>query len=235
MASLTVAGSAYLRDHDHQRAIEHDRVLIVTTERLLSALKDVETGERGFIVTGRDTYLEPYNLGLAALPPDKARVMVLIGSEADALSRLVADRLKEAAEGIATYRQQGALVGAASIDSGRGKALMDQVRVEVARLQHEAEDRIAATAVAQRGDDLLRIGSVAGLLISCIVLGLLAVLRRGQQQASRRLFEGVMEHAPIGLGILDPLLHIRHINHALSKMSERALSAAPGMSIWDWD
>ena len=59
VASLAVAGWAYMRDHDHQRAIEHDRSLVVTTERLLSALKDVETGERGFVITGGEDYLEP--------------------------------------------------------------------------------------------------------------------------------------------------------------------------------
>ena len=44
------------------------------------------------------------------------------------------------------------------------------------------------------------------------------MLRRRQHEASQRLFEGVMENAPIGLGILDPSLRIRHVNHALSKM-----------------
>ncbi|MCW6512449.1 response regulator [Lichenifustis flavocetrariae] len=233
LASSALAVWAYLRDHGHQQAIEHDRSLIVTTERLLSALKDVETSERGFIITGRDGYLGPYVSGLAAVPPDEARATALIGPEADTLSRLVADRLKEAAEGIATYRQEGAAAGAARIDSGRGKDLMDQARTEVARLQRDADERIAATAVEQRRDDLLRAGSVIGFIASCVVLGLVAVLRRRQQQASQRLFEGVMENAPMGLGILDPSLRIRHVNQALSKMSERALSAVPGMSIWD--
>ena len=231
--SLATAGITYWRDHGRQRALEHDRSLMVTTERLVSALKDVETGERGFVITGRDSYLEPYDGGLAAVPADEARIATLIGPEADRLYRLVTERLEEAAKGIAAYRQQGAAAGAASIDSGTGKALMDQVRVEVARLQHAADDRVTEIAAEQGGDDLLRVGSVAGFLASCIVLGLLAVLRRRQQEASQSLFEGVMENAPIGLGILDRSFRIRHVNHALSKMSERALSAEPGMCIWD--
>ncbi len=107
LASLVVAGWAYLRDHDHQKSVEHDRSLIVTSERLLSALKDVETGERGFIITGRDKYLEPYHWGLASVPPDEAQVTALIGPEADRLARLIADRLKEADEGIATLSREG--------------------------------------------------------------------------------------------------------------------------------
>ena len=187
LASLVVAGLAYLRDHDHQQAIEHDRSLIVTSERLLSALKDVETGERGFIITGRDNYLEPYNWGLASVPSEEARVATLVGPEADRLSGLIADRLKEADEGIATYREKGAAAGAASIDSGLGKGLMDRIRVEIAHYQHEADGRIAETRIHQRRDDLLRIGSVIGLVASCIVLGIATLLRRREQQASQRL------------------------------------------------
>ena len=233
LASLFVASWAYLRDHDHQRSVEHDRLLIVTSERLLSALKDVETGERGFIITGRDNYLEPYDWGRASVQQDEARITTLIGSDADHLTGLIVDRLKEAADGIAAYREKGAAAGAASIDTGLGKGLMDRVRVEIAHLQHQGDDRIADIGQQQRRDDQLRVGSVIGLVASCLMLGIATLLRRREQQASRRLFEGVMENAPIGLGILDPSLRIRHINHALSKMSERALSAAPGMSIWD--
>ena len=146
LASLVVAGWAYMRDHGHQRAIERDRSLIVTTERLLSSLKDVETGERGFVITGHENYLEPYDWGLDSVPSDEARVAALVGSYANRLSELVTRRIEEAAAGIAAYRHDGAAAGAASVDAGRGKDLMDQVRVEVARLQRDADDRIAATA-----------------------------------------------------------------------------------------
>ncbi|MGI4764397.1 MAG: CHASE3 domain-containing protein, partial [Janthinobacterium lividum] len=231
--SLIIAGVAYLLDRSHARADGRDNATILATERLLSAMRDVETGERGFIITRREDYLEPYRSGLASVPPDEAVLAALIGAGAGDLSRLVSDRLAEAADGIETYRRQGAAAGAASIESGRGKALMDQVRVEVAHLQSDARTRIDATAAEQRRDDLLRIASVVGLLASCVVLALLAILRRRQHEASQELFEGVLENAPIGVGILDPSLRILHVNSALSKMSERALSAAPGMSIWD--
>ena len=124
--SLLLGSWAYLRDHKHAQAVERDRLLIVTTERLLSALKDVETGVRGSIITGRDNYLGAYDSGLAgAVPPDAARSCGPDrGRGADTLSSLVADRLKEAAEAIATYRQQGGRQPGrpAWTHAGRGKA-----------------------------------------------------------------------------------------------------------------
>jgi PAS domain S-box-containing protein len=233
LLSVLVAGWGYLRDQAQSSATERDNALIIASERLLSALKDVETGERGFVITGRDQYLEPYGWGKAAVPRDQATVASLLGPDAETLGKLVDARLQEAGKGIAAYRSEGPAAGAAVVDSGTGKALMDQIRTEVARIQHGADELIQTARSQRRLDDLLRVGSVMGLVVSCVGLGYLALLRRREQQASQELFEGVLENAPIGLGILDRELRIRHINHALAKMSERALSAEPGMSIWD--
>ena len=57
--SLIVAGVADLLDRIPTLADVQDNALILASKRLLSAMKDVETGERGFIITGGDQYLEP--------------------------------------------------------------------------------------------------------------------------------------------------------------------------------
>ena len=233
LLSLALAGWSFWQDHGNQRELARERTLIVTSERLLSALKDVETGERGFIITGRNTYLEPYDSGLAAAPADEATLASLLPSGPNPLSGLIKARLDEAAQGIATYRQVGAAAGIATIDSNAGKALMDWIRDEIANLQQDANRRIDSLDDLQRTDDALRIASVLGLVLSCLVLGFLAVFRRREQLAAHDLFEGVLDNASVGVGILDSSLRIRHVNPALARMSERALSAEPGMSIWE--
>ena len=110
---------------------------------------------------------------------------------------------------------------------------MDRVRVQVAGLQQAADERIASAQRDRATDDLLRGAAVIGLILSFGGLGFVAVGRRREHRISQALLEGVLENAPIGLGFLDRSLRIRHINGALAKMSERALSATPGMSIWD--
>ena len=82
--SLAAAAWSYLRDGRLERDTRHDNALIITGERLLSSLKDVETGQRGFIITGKDEYLEPYRSGLAAVGPDLATLEVL---DSDAAKR----------------------------------------------------------------------------------------------------------------------------------------------------
>ncbi len=233
VVSLAVTAWSYLRDGRLERDTRHDNALIITSERLLSSLKDVETGQRGFIITGKDEYLEPYRSGLATVGPNLATLMGLDGTSAKPLSDLVTRRLQEAAKGIETYRTDGPAAGTDHIQSGVGKDLMDRVRAEVAGLQKETDDRIASAQRSRSTDDLLRAVSLVGLILSFVGLGFVAVQRRREHRASQALLNGVLENAPIGLGFLDHSLRIRHINGALAKMSERALSATPGMSIWD--
>ena len=231
--SLAAALWGTLRDQRDTLAIERNNALIVATERLLSSLKDVETGERGFIITGRDPYLEPYHWGLAAVPADQDLISSMLGANAGKLSGLIAARLREAADGIAAYRKEGSSAGAASIETGLGKSLMDQIRVEIARIQQEVDRRVAFLKRSRRTDGMLQAAALLGLVLSCATLGLVAFQRRRAQRASEALLHGVMENAPIGLGFLDNSLRIRQINHTFVQMSERALSAAPGMSLWE--
>src|SRR5476651_1062187 len=41
--------------------VDHTHLVLENLEQLLSAMKDAETGQRGFLVTGEERYLEPYN------------------------------------------------------------------------------------------------------------------------------------------------------------------------------
>jgi len=66
VAIAVVAASTLFIYHDatlfvaaRDQAIRTERIVSLN-EDLLSALKDAETGQRGFLLTGRDEYLEPY-------------------------------------------------------------------------------------------------------------------------------------------------------------------------------
>ena len=233
LACVGLAVWAYAGDRTMDAAVRRDNALVVATERLLSSLKDVETGQRGFVITGRDDYLVPYDAGRDAVAADLARVEGLVEDGGTTLGDVVRARLAEAAAGLEAYRRDGPAAGAAEIQSGRGKVAMDRVRAEVARLQKEADDRIASARDSGMVDDGLRAVSLVGLVLSCLALGYVALRRRQEHRASQALLDGVLENAPVGLGFLDPSLRVRHVNQALARMGEKALGVGPGMSIWD--
>ena len=232
-ASVGLALWAHVRDRGLDGAVHREDALVVATERLLSSLKDVETGQRGFIITGRDDYLVPYDTGRAAVASDLAIVASMLGGDAGVLSDLVRSRLAEAAGGVDAFRRDGPAAGAAHIQTGRGKAAMDRVRLEVARVQGEADRRAAAARTGRMVDDTSRVASLVGFVLSCAALGHVAARRRRDHRASQALLDGVLENAPVGLGFLDPSLRVRHVNQALARMGERALGVVPGMGIWD--
>src|SRR5262249_11176547 len=66
---LTYGGQATL-----QAGIEADDVAqtALQLEMLLSTLKDAESGQRGYLVTGDESYLQPYHAARARLPAELA-------------------------------------------------------------------------------------------------------------------------------------------------------------------
>ena len=208
-----------------------DASVTIETERLLSALKDVETGERGFLLTGDPQYLQPYDL---AVPVVRTQVQRLagLGLALDGLPAAVENEITAARAGI-DARRDGGLEGAVRIvATGRGKQSMDTVRVRVAEVQAAATDR-AQRRTRQHGQDWLYALGLLTLAGAITAVGAFARRRRRDIRAANTLLQDVLENAPVGLGLLDRSLRIRHMNRALAAMSSRTLGARVGGSLWE--
>ncbi|MDM8565152.1 CHASE3 domain-containing protein [Candidatus Halobeggiatoa sp. HSG11] len=46
--------------------VEHDQPVLSNAHELAKLVVDMETGERGFLITGKEEFLEPYNIGIQA-------------------------------------------------------------------------------------------------------------------------------------------------------------------------
>src|SRR5690242_12579055 len=101
VAQLANSGNAVLRAKE----------LELSLERLLSTLRDAETGQRGFLLSGEEPYLKPYSDALreldARLVTVEARLEARGGSaeQLKPLRTLVDRKLDELARTIALYRQ----------------------------------------------------------------------------------------------------------------------------------
>ena len=47
--------------------VTHTHQVLENLEQLLSTMKDAETGQRGYLITGEDRYLEPYTSALGQI------------------------------------------------------------------------------------------------------------------------------------------------------------------------
>lgn len=105
-------------------------------DELLSALKDAETGARGFLLSGDETFLEPYALARREIPGLLAalRQASYLGDSQrhlNTLTPVVGAKLIELARVIALQRAHDLSGAVAAVKQGEGKRLMDSIRVEM--------------------------------------------------------------------------------------------------------
>jgi len=104
------------------------------TNQLLSLLKDAETGQRGYILTGEERYLEPYRQALTGIPEKLGGLSAALTAHGDQAARverlkpLVGEKLEELARTIELRRNQETEAALALIRTDRGKRAMDQIR-----------------------------------------------------------------------------------------------------------
>ena len=213
--------------------VEHHHAVATRLERLLSTLKDVETGARGFLLSGDDVYLHPSD---RAAPRVEANLQSLerVGFDTTYLRPAAEERRDTALRTVSAYRQYGPDHYREHLSLGSGRAAMEHVRGMVEQGEMEAEARIAADG--EREATILwpvGVASVGLILLAFALVAALAVRRRREHRASAGLLQGVLENAPVGLGLLDGDLRVRHMNRALGTMSDRALSAEVGIPLWD--
>ncbi len=233
LLGLALAATQLVLESGAQRRLAVDTGRVTSAERLLSAMKDMETGERGYVITGRDDYLEPYAAG-NALADTELRTLAGLGRGADDLPQMVAAKRALAARIIDTRRTQGVAAAREALLSNGDKAAMDAIRAEVGTLQANARRRIGKLeGVQSRRAPWMYGVAAAAALLGFAWIGWVALRRRRAERETQSLLTGVLDNAPIGLGFMDRAMRLQHMNRALSAMSERALGADVGMSLWE--
>lgn len=116
---------------------------------LLSVLQDVETGMRGYVITGDARFLEPHNFTLPKIDlHGKLLETLIVAPEQhkrhDALELLIRKRIDHARRAIALRKAGGLEQAVRIIKSGEGKKIMDEIRAVVSLMDAEAVRIIAA-------------------------------------------------------------------------------------------
>jgi signal transduction histidine kinase len=190
----------------HQRAseaqVEHTQLVIASLERTLSLIIDVESGQRGYLLTGRESYLERYaavKVGVTAeldtlekLTRDNAGQQARL----DTLSALVRGKFEELDTTIALQRRSERAAALAIIASDRGKRLMDDAR-RVADRMERAEDLLLEERIAReaRFGALVRWVVIVGTLVAVAVALLIhRLFARDAEALERALAEREAEH-----------------------------------------
>ncbi|MGH7648307.1 MAG: CHASE3 domain-containing protein, partial [Gemmatimonadaceae bacterium] len=174
--------------------VAHTHRVIENVERVLSRLTDAETGQRGYLLTGRGDYLEPYLAGerdataaldtLGGLVAGRANQLVRL----DSLKSFSTRKFAELDTTIALARTGHRDTALAIVNDNRGKTFMDGAR-RVAAAMEQSETRLldARTAAETRLARIVRYVLVIGSLIAVVTALLVNTLLSRHASAHERL------------------------------------------------
>ena len=199
-ASLATCVSAWLSQSAFQDIRQTLERVDAQTD-ILSLLSDAETGGRGFIITGDDKYLEPYNRSLqllpgvlAALRTNAAGAPRSIG-EFQSVDRLSSRALAEFAATIAAARGGGVEAGAARIRDGGGKKFMDEARAELYGLRNFERTGLASRERRYRLINFALFGSILMAIGGAVLIAAAEMRAGGRHLAELRASENQLSAA----------------------------------------
>ena len=171
--------------NDDANRVAHTHEVLTELANLLSLVKDAETGQRGYLITGEPRYLAPYTDAVAAI---RRRVDDLQQSTShDAVQQTrfpevrasIDAKLNELDETIALRKTVGFDAAREVVLTDRGKNTMDELRAVVAEMtqheQHLLQERSEESGRAYRVAVLT--GLLSGFLALAAFAGFLVVLR----------------------------------------------------------
>ena len=122
--------------HDDARMVEHTHKVLAALESIISLATDAETGQRGFLITGEPSYLEPYNAAVSAINASFKALDELTRDNPTqqagipGLKDRLANRL-DPEERLVLRKERGFEAVQEACLTGRGKAEMDELRKQV--------------------------------------------------------------------------------------------------------
>lgn len=158
--------------------VEQAQQVRLVARETLTRLVDAETGQRGFILTGRPEYLAIHNEAIEDLPELLSQLKGMTVADADLeprverIENLSEQRLEVMVRNVDMVRAGRVGEAVALIRGGEGKRLMDAIRIEVAAI-----DEIQATRLEFRTRQSEWAGTVT--VIANAVGGLLVLMLAG--------------------------------------------------------
>ncbi len=223
---MVLCTMAYLAHRNSQRLIAASEMIEQSEEikyhitEVLSSSADLETGVRGYVITGNEEYLEPTIQAMAGVFVHLEQLNSSAGitenqkKQTDRLRKLAQQKITITNRTIELRRQKGMADASALITKGEGLALMneirsitdDMIREEDTRLQKlkaESKESISGFAFAFYLL-LLKIAITVGSVVF-----LLAFYFRNRRKAekelseSKELFQNVLDHTSSPISIKD--------------------------------
>lgn len=194
---LSILSYRSFRAHaENEQKIKHSYLVQQISKEILSNLKDAETGERGFIITGDVHYLYPYYISIERNETLLRRLYKLVRHKPQQQARIAQikafahKKLSLSNHSISTRRNKGIDSSTAYFSLGEGKRLMDQIRGTFKALDNYEQELLEKAEVdASRNEVTSKSILITGTFgsISILIIIYLAFRRQlNQKKKSER-------------------------------------------------
>jgi PAS domain S-box-containing protein len=244
---LGLLGGGVLAYVNVQRQIDsRDQVLrshevIGELETLLSAVKDTETGQRGYLLTAEPKYLEPFATAVGQVQSQLSVLIALLAGDPVQQARfaqlrpVIDGRLDELRRTVASAQEGEVDAALAIVRTDAGKALMDDVRVRIGVMQ-EAEQQALQQRLAdvRQRTDISIFSIYATVTVGLVsVAAVFALVRRNVSERDRAAREvaGEREALRVTLASIGDAVITTDIDGRVQGMN----AVAEGLTAWPLD
>jgi CHASE3 domain sensor protein len=148
--------------------VAHSQQVLAKLGVVLTLTDDIETGSRGYVITGADRFLEPYRAALVKIHQEVKALRELTADNAtqqlrvNILEPLIERKLAMAGDRISLRKEKGFAAVRQLILTDQGKQVMDEIR-SVIRKMVEEEDSF----LKQKEEEESRNARLAFWIIAC--------------------------------------------------------------------
>jgi signal transduction histidine kinase len=117
--------------------VVHSKDIITEANNVLTATLDIETSQRGYLITGKETFLTSRHPAIKHIYNSYSRLKLLVADNAikkslcDSLQNLITLKINNSYSIILTYKEEGFKEAQEIIISGQGKMITDKIRLLV--------------------------------------------------------------------------------------------------------
>ncbi|MGO8749777.1 MAG: CHASE3 domain-containing protein, partial [Thermoguttaceae bacterium] len=178
---LLLIGDAWLGYHNI-RQLNEDAGQVVHTQEVLgiledvaSTMKDAQTGQRGYIITGETRYLEPYDAATATIDEKVQRLKRLTEenprqqAHIPLLQQRIQDELDILKRNIA-FGKKDLDAARRAVRTGAGRKAFDAIRMQIGEMEQEEQDLLREGK--RRSSSSYQVAVASGFLADLLGLGM---------------------------------------------------------------